>query len=92
MSLYWKELHQKGILTIPDLKNKHNNFLRFHALRNKYNIETTFLRYYSLINAIGNPNWHRKTTIFTTGTVLTTYSDNYTDITNAKSRIYTDEL
>ena len=43
---------EKGIVFINDLLDEHGKILDFQSFKNRYNSETNFLNYLSLVNAV----------------------------------------
>ena len=50
--VFYNDWLNKGIRTVRDLKDRHNNFLSFTDFQNKYNLPTCPLKFYGLLSAI----------------------------------------
>ena len=57
-SVFYKQWYDAGVKTLPEILGKEGKFLAFTAIKKKYKINTNFLCYIGLCNAI--PNYWRK--------------------------------
>ena len=49
---FYKQWYDAGVTTLPDILDKEGKFLTFTAFKEKYKINTNFLGYIGLSNAI----------------------------------------
>jgi hypothetical protein len=57
-TIFYKEWYRKGIKIIDDLLDENKQFLTFQQFVNKYNVNTDFVTYYGIIQAIPG-QWKR---------------------------------